>query len=164
MDCGLLCDFYEKCIQEAKASGVLFSLHLKATTMKVSNPIMRGHCIRCTSRTCSASTRTRLRSVGDVYKKIASLPEAEMNAIEDGVLATYPNRADEAQVGLARSIVYLHGPSGIIIDNSVNGPHGQPCPRAGAGGAAAASPCSMPPRTGAAAEGALCSRLGAGSR
>merc|ERR1719411_1224730 len=45
MDCKLLCDFYEEAIQEAKASGVLFSLHLKATMMKVSDPIMFGHCV-----------------------------------------------------------------------------------------------------------------------
>merc|ERR550532_1805176 len=46
MDCKLLCDFYEECIQEASASDILFSLHLKATMMKISDPIMFGHCVK----------------------------------------------------------------------------------------------------------------------
>ena len=46
MECALLCNFYEQAIQEAKAQDVLFSLHLKATMMKVSDPIMFGHCVK----------------------------------------------------------------------------------------------------------------------
>ena len=77
-------------IQDAKAKGVLFSLHLKATMMKVSDPIMFGHCVEVYYKDVfekHAATFKKLlvdpnNGVGDVYTKIEQLPEAERNAIE----------------------------------------------------------------------------------
>eukprot|EP00932_Pfiesteria_piscicida_P009771 SRR837773.20561.p2 GENE.SRR837773.20561~~SRR837773.20561.p2 ORF type:complete len:632 (-),score=343.59 SRR837773.20561:54-1835(-) len=127
MDCALLCDFYEQAIQEAKELGVLFSLHLKATMMKVSDPIMFGHCVKVYFKDVFAKYKDTFaklgvdanNGLGDVYKKIASLPEAERKAIEDDILATYPKRGAMAQVDSARGITNLHVPSDIIIDNSM---------------------------------------------
>ena len=106
---------------------MLFSLHLKATSIKVSNPIMYEHCVRVYFKGALDKYKDTFakrgvdanNGLGDVYKKIASLPEAEMKAIEDDILATYPNCADMAQVDSARGIAYLHVPSDIIIDNSM---------------------------------------------
>jgi len=127
MDCKLLCEFYEQAIQEAKASGVLFSLHLKATMMKVSDPIMFGHCVKVYFKDVFAKyaeTFAKLgvdanNGLGDVYKKIAALPEAEKKAIEADIMATYDKRGAVAMVDSHRGITNLHVPSDIIIDNSM---------------------------------------------
>merc|ERR1719428_1030817 len=127
MDCKLLSDFYEECIQEAKADGVLFSLHLKATMMKISDPIMFGHCVKVYFKDVFAKYKETFANLGvdannglgDVYKKIASLPEAEKNAIEADLMATYEKRGKMAMVDSHRGITNLHVPSDIIIDNSM---------------------------------------------
>merc|ERR1712070_348793 len=127
MDTRLLCDFYEDCINEAKEKGILFSLHLKATMMKVSDPIMFGHCVKVYFKDVFskyADTFAKLgvdanNGLGDVYKKIASLPDAERKAIEDDIMATYPKRGAMAMVDGGRGITNLHVPSDIIIDNSM---------------------------------------------
>merc|ERR1719238_1041406 len=100
MDCELLCEFFEECIQEAQASDVLFSLHLKATMMKVSDPIMFGHCVKVFFKDVfekHAATFAELgvnanNGLGDVYKKIASLPDSERAAIEAALMDTYQKR------------------------------------------------------------------------
>merc|ERR1719343_1810025 len=127
MDCKELCAFYEGAIQEAQASGVLFSLHLKATMMKVSDPIMFGHCVKVYFKDVFAKHRDTFaklgvdanNGLGDVYKKIASLPESARKAIEDGIMATYAKRGDMAMVDSHKGITNLHVPSDIIIDNSM---------------------------------------------
>merc|ERR1719337_148367 len=127
MDAAMLCDFYEEAIQEAKSSGVLFSLHLKATMMKVSDPIMFGHCVKVYFKDVFAKYKDTFaklgvdanNGLGDVYKKIASLPEAEKKAIEGDIMATYAKRGDMAMVDSNRGITNLHVPSDIIIDNSM---------------------------------------------
>merc|ERR1719394_2459241 len=127
MDCKELCAFYEGAIQEARASGVLFSLHLKATMMKVSDPIMFGHCVKVYFKDVFAKysdTFAKLgvdanNGLGDVYKKIASLPESERKAIEGDIMATYAKRGDMAMVDSHKGITNLHVPSDIIIDNSM---------------------------------------------
>merc|ERR1719253_652357 len=106
MDAKLLCDFYEDSINEAKEKGILFSLHLKATMMKVSDPIMFGHCVRVYFKDVFAKyadTLSKLgvnpnNGLGDLYKKIASLPEAEKKAIEADIMATYGSRSKMAMV------------------------------------------------------------------
>jgi isocitrate dehydrogenase len=123
----LLCDFYEEAIQKAKADGVLFSLHLKATMMKISDPIMFGHCVKVYFKEVFAKyseTFSKLgvdanNGLGDVYKKIATLPEAEKNAIEADIMATYEKRGPMAIVNARRGITNLHVPSDVIIDNSM---------------------------------------------
>jgi len=131
MDCKLLDEFYEDCIQEAKDLGILFSLHLKATMMKVSDPIMFGHCVKVYFKDVFAKygdTFAKLgvdvnNGLGDVYKKIEKLPEAEKKEIEDDIMATYAKRGTTpdcmAMVDGGKGITNLHVPSDIIIDNSM---------------------------------------------
>merc|ERR1719428_972006 len=127
MDCKLLSDFYEQCIQEAKEQDVLFSLHLKATMMKVSDPIMFGHCVKVYFKDVFSKYKETFEKLGvnvnnglgDIYKKIASLPEAEKKAIEDDIMATYGKRGKMAMVDSAKGITNLHVPSDVIIDNSM---------------------------------------------
>jgi len=127
MDVKLLQDYYEECIQEAKEKDILFSLHLKATMMKVSDPIMFGHCVRVYFKDVFdkyADTFAKLgvnpnNGLGDVYKKIACLPESEKKAIEDDIMATYGQRSKMAMVDGGKGITNLHVPSDIIIDNSM---------------------------------------------
>jgi len=84
MSCAMLREFFEREIADAKAKDVLFSLHLKATMMKISDPIMFGHCVKAYFKDVFAKygdTFAKLgvnanNGLGDVYKKIASLPEA----------------------------------------------------------------------------------------
>jgi len=127
MSCEQLRDFYEREIQDAKAKGVLFSLHLKATMMKISDPIMFGHCVKVYFKRVFekyAATFAKLgvdanNGLGDVYAKIASLPEDERKAIEADILATYAERGPMAMVDSSKGITNLHVPSDIIIDNSM---------------------------------------------
>jgi isocitrate dehydrogenase len=127
MDTKLLANFYEDCIQEAKEKDILFSVHLKATMMKVSDPIMFGHCVKVYFKDVFAKyadTFAKLNvdannGLGDVYKKIATLPEAEKKAIEDDIMATYEKRGKMAMVDGGKGITNLHVPSDIIIDNSM---------------------------------------------
>merc|ERR1712051_732508 len=109
--------------------GVLFSLHLKATMMKVSDPIMFGHCVRVFYKDVFAKHKDTFaklgvdvnNGLGDVYKKIGSLPEADRKAIEADIMATYAptSRGKGAMVDSNRGITNFHVPSDIIIDNSL---------------------------------------------
>merc|ERR1711988_1249370 len=127
MNCQMLREFYEREIEDAKAKGVLFSLHLKATMMKVSDPIMFGHCVKAFYKDVFAkyaATFEKLgvdanNGLGDVYKKIATLPDAEKKAIEDDIMATYTRQPGMAMVDSYKGITNLHVPSDIIIDNSM---------------------------------------------
>jgi len=127
MNCKLLREFYEREISDAKAQGVLFSLHLKATMMKISDPIMFGHCVKAYFKDVFekyAATFDKLgvnanNGLGDVYKKIASLPESERKAIEADLMATYDRQAKMAMVDSHKGITNLHVPSDVIIDNSM---------------------------------------------
>merc|ERR1712176_595578 len=127
MDCELLCKFYEECIQEAQASGVLFSLHLKATMMKVSDPIMFGHCVKVYFKDVFAKYKDTFaklgvdvnNGLGDIYKKIATLPEQEQAEIKAAIMDTYKQRGAVAMVDSHKGITNLHVPSDVIIDNSM---------------------------------------------
>ena len=106
MNCGALKEFLATEIDAAKAEGVLWSLHLKATMMKVSDPIMFGHAV--TSYYCNVFDEHRAlfdelnvdpnNGVGDVYAKIADLPAAERDAIAAAVTAVYDHRHGRALV------------------------------------------------------------------
>jgi len=127
MNCKMLREFFEREIEDAKAKDVLFSLHLKATMMKVSDPIMFGHCVKAFFKDVFAkydATFQKLgvdanNGLGDVYKKIATLPEAERKAIEADIQATYARQPKMAMVDSHKGITNLHVPSDIIIDNSM---------------------------------------------
>merc|ERR1719218_546918 len=127
MSSKLLCEFYDEAIDEAKAKGVMFSLHLKATMMKVSDPIMFGHCIKVYVKDLFAKYADTFSKLGvnannglaELYKKIATLPDAEKSAIEADIMATYEKRGKVAMVDGGRGITNFHVSSDIIIDNSM---------------------------------------------
>ncbi|HTY50654.1 MAG TPA: NADP-dependent isocitrate dehydrogenase [Steroidobacteraceae bacterium] len=119
--------FYEAQIEDAKARGLLLSLHLKATMMKISDPIMFGHCVSVYYREAfarHADTFKRLgvdpdNGIGDAYAKIRALPQGERAAIEADLAATYRVRPPLAMVDSERGITNLHVPSDVIIDASM---------------------------------------------
>jgi len=127
MDCKLPVGFYEQAIQEAEVLGVLFSLHLKGTMMKVSDPCMCGHVVKVYFKDAFAKyadTSAKLwvdanNGLGDVYSKIASLPEAVRKALEADIMAAYGKLGPGATVDSLRGITKLHVPSDTIIDNSM---------------------------------------------
>lgn len=120
-------EFLAKEIDDARDQGVLFSLHLKATMMKVSDPIIFGHAVTVFYEevfTKHAAVFAELgvdanNGIGDVYSKIQSLPETQRAEIEADIQACYANRPDMAMVDSDRGITNLHVPSDIIIDASM---------------------------------------------
>ncbi len=119
--------FYAEQIADAKKSGMMLSLHLKATMMKVSDPIIFGHAVTVYFKDVFekyADVFTELavdanNGLGDVYAKIASLPEAERQAIEADIQAVYQNNPALAMVDSDKGITNLHVPSDVIIDASM---------------------------------------------
>ncbi len=119
--------FLEKEIQDAKDKGLLMSLHMKATMMKVSDPIMFGHCVKVFYKEAlkkHAATLEKLgvdpnNGIGDAYDKIQELPEAERAAIEADLNATFNSRPSLAMVNSDKGITNLHVPSDVIIDASM---------------------------------------------
>ena len=114
-------------IEDAKAKGVLFSLHMKATMMKVSDPIIFGHAVKAFYSPVvekHAATFEKLgvdpnQGFGDVEAKIATLPGAERQSIEADIAACYAERPAMAMVNSDKGITNLHVPSDIIIDASI---------------------------------------------
>jgi isocitrate dehydrogenase len=119
--------FFDAQIEDAKKSGVLLSVHLKATMMKVSDPIIFGHAVSAYYSdvlTKHAATLQKVgfdpnNGIGDLYTKIAALPEAERGAIEADIKAQYEKRPQLAMVDSDRGITNLHVPSDVIIDASM---------------------------------------------
>ena len=114
-------------INEAKEQGVLFSLHMKATMMKVSDPIMFGACVEVffadvfnTYSTEFSELGVDVRNgLGDVYAKIATLSQDKRNEIENAIDAAIANGPDLAMVNSDKGITNLHTPSDVIIDASM---------------------------------------------
>ena len=127
MDCAALRAFYEKEIEAARQEDVLFSLHLKATMMKVSDPIMFGHCVRAYYKDVFAKHADTFdeigvdanNGIGDVYDRIAELPADKKAEIEADLEAVYETRPPQAMVDSDKGITNLHVPSNIIIDASM---------------------------------------------
>ncbi len=127
MNVAKLREFYEAAAIEAEDKGVLLSLHLKATMMKVSDPIMFGHAVSVYYKDVFAKyadTFEKLgvdvkNGLGDVYAKIKSLPDAERDAIEADIAAVYQSRADLAMVNSDKGITNLHVPNDVIVDASM---------------------------------------------
>ena len=119
--------FYERAFSEAKAAGVLASLHLKATMMKVSDPVMFGHAVTVFYEGVFAKHGAALAAAGanpdngwgDVAAKIAGLPPAQRAAIEADVAAAAAGRPALAMVDSRKGITNLHVPSDVIIDASM---------------------------------------------
>ena len=127
MNRNALCEFLTEVIDDAKAQGVLMSLHLKATMMKVSDPIIFGHAVTIYYRDVFKKHAEKFEllgvdpnnGIGDVYTKIGNLPENERAEIEADIQACYSNRPEMAMVDSDRGITNLHVPSDVIIDASM---------------------------------------------
>ncbi len=119
--------FYEEQIEDAKKRGVLFSLHLKATMMKVSDPIMFGHAVSVFFKEVFEKHAAVIKELGvdpnnglgDLYAKIAKLPDGQRAQIEADIKACYAKRPELAMVNSDKGITNLHVPSDIIIDASM---------------------------------------------
>ncbi|PKQ60629.1 isocitrate dehydrogenase (NADP(+)) [Labilibaculum filiforme] len=119
--------FYAEQIALAKKEGLLWSLHLKATMMKISDPVMFKHAVEVfyeEAITKHAATIKELgvnfnNGLGDLYNKIQTLPEAKRKEIEADILAVYPTRPDIAMVDSDKGITNLHVPNNVIIDASM---------------------------------------------
>ena len=122
-----LAAFYAAQIEAARTSGTLLSLHLKATMMKVSDPILFGHCVRAYFTDVFAKHGATLSKLGvnpnngfgDLVAKIATLPQAECEAIEDSIKAVYARGPALAMVDSDKGITNLHVPSDVIVDASM---------------------------------------------
>lgn len=122
-----LVNFYERETLSAKEQDVLLSLHLKATMMKVSDPILFGHAVKVYYKDVFAKHGQLFEElgvdvnngVGDVYAKIASLPAEQKAAIEADIAAVYASSAELAMVDSDKGITNLHVPSDVIIDASM---------------------------------------------
>ena len=119
--------FMKEAIQRAKDEGVLFSLHMKATMMKVSDPIIFGHCVTVFFEDAFNKHADTFKEIGvnpnnglgDVYAKIKGLPEDKQKEIEADIKACLDNGPEMAMVDSDKGITNLHVPSDIIIDASM---------------------------------------------
>jgi isocitrate dehydrogenase len=119
--------FLEEQIEDAQKQGVLFSLHMKATMMKVSDPKIFGHAVTVYYKDVfekHGETFKKLgvdpdNGLGDVYSKIKSLPDDQRKAIEADIQAVYKKRPPMAMVNSDKGITNLHVPSDVIIDASM---------------------------------------------
>jgi len=122
-----LLGFLKEQIADSKETGVLFSLHMKATMMKVSDPIIFGHCVRVFFEDVFTKHAATFEEVGAnpndgfgaVLAKIAGLPEAKRKEIEADIEAAYKSGPDLAMVDSDKGITNLHVPSDVIIDASM---------------------------------------------
>jgi isocitrate dehydrogenase len=127
MSAGKLREFYSAQIEEARDQGLLLSLHLKATMMKVSDPILFGYAVSVFYQDVfakHAATFQKLgvnprNGIGDAYARIASLPAGEKALIEADLQAVYATRPPLAMVDSDKGITNLHVPSDVIIDASM---------------------------------------------
>ena len=140
-----LCEFMAREIADAKKQGILFSLHMKATMMKVSDPIIFGHCVNVFYAEVLEKHAATLESIGfepnngigDLYAKLDELPTDQQAAIREDIETLYAERPALAMVDSDRGITNLHVPSDVIVDASMPamirtsgrmwGPDGQPC-------------------------------------
>jgi isocitrate dehydrogenase len=119
--------FFDQQIAEAKKEGVLFSLHVKATMMKIADPIIFGHAVSAFFSDVIAKHGPTLKKLGvnvnngfgDLLTKIETLPEAEKKAIKDDIAAEYAKRPGLAMVNSDKGITNLHVPSDVIVDASM---------------------------------------------
>jgi isocitrate dehydrogenase len=122
-----LCAFYEAEIEDAYKTGVMFSLHVKATMMKVSHPIVFGHAVKVFYKEAFAKHQEVLDELGvnvnngmsDLYDKIESLPASQREEIIQDIHAVHEHRPELAMVDSARGITNFHSPSDVIVDASM---------------------------------------------
>ncbi|AVP58059.1 NADP-dependent isocitrate dehydrogenase [Pulveribacter suum] len=122
-----LLEFYEKQIEDARKTGVMFSLHVKATMMKVSHPIVFGHCVRIFYKDAFEKHAKLFDELGvnvnngmvNLYDKLETLPSAQRDEVLRDLHACHENRPELAMVDSARGITNFHSPNDIIVDASM---------------------------------------------
>jgi isocitrate dehydrogenase len=122
-----LCDFYEEQMEDAYKTGVMFSLHVKATMMKVSHPIVFGHAVKVFYKDAFAKHQELFDELGvnvnnglsDLYSKIESLPASQREEIIRDLHACHEHRPELAMVDSAKGISNFHSPSDVIVDASM---------------------------------------------
>ena len=122
-----LCDFYEKELEDCRQAGILFSLHVKATMMKVSHPIVFGHCVKIYYKEAFEKHAKTFEELGinvnngmvDLYDKIKQLPESKRDEIIRDLHACQEHRPRLAMVDSAKGITNFHSPNDIIVDASM---------------------------------------------
>ena len=122
-----LCEFYEREIEDCRESGILFSLHVKATMMKVSHPIVFGHCIKVFYKEAFEKHGELFKELGVnvnngmsvLYEKIKTLPESKRDEIIRDLHACQEHRPRLAMVDSAKGITNFHSPNDVIVDASM---------------------------------------------
>jgi isocitrate dehydrogenase len=122
-----LVEFYEQQIEDAYKTGVMFSLHVKATMMKVSHPIVFGHCVKVFYKDAFAKHQEVLDELGvnvnngmvDLYNKIEALPSFQREQIIKDIHDVHEHRPELAMVDSAKGITNFHSPSDVIVDASM---------------------------------------------
>lgn len=122
-----LCDFYEKELDDCKEAGILFSLHVKATMMKVSHPIVFGHCVKIYYKDAFEKHGKLFDELGinvnngmaGLYEKIATLPTSLREEIIEDLHACQEHRPALAMVDSAKGITNFHSPNDVIVDASM---------------------------------------------
>ncbi len=122
-----LCAFYEREIEDARKYGVMFSLHVKATMMKVSHPIVFGHCVKIFYKEAFEKHGKLFDELGvnvnngmvNLYDKIAKLPQSKREEIMRDLHACLDKRPELAMVDSAKGITNFHSPSDVIVDASM---------------------------------------------
>ena len=127
MSCHKLREFFERTLQDCKETGVMWSLHVKATMMKVSHPIVFGHAVSVYYKGAFEKHGELFRELGvnpnngisSVYDKIKTLPISRQEEILDDIHACYSQRPEMAMVDSVKGITNLHIPSDVIVDASM---------------------------------------------
>lgn len=122
-----LCEFYERELEDCKEAGILFSLHVKATMMKVSHPIVFGHCVKIYYKDAFAKHGKLFEELGinvnngmaTLYEKIQTLPTSLREEIIEDLHACHEHRPELAMVDSAKGITNFHSPNDIIVDASM---------------------------------------------
>jgi isocitrate dehydrogenase len=122
-----LLKFYEEQIEDAHKTGIMFSLHVKATMMKVSHPIVFGHCVRLFYKEAFDKHARLFDELGvnpnnglaSLYEKIATLPQSKQDEIKRDLHACQEHRPEIAMVDSARGITNFHSPNDVIVDASM---------------------------------------------
>ncbi|MFM2036270.1 MAG: Isocitrate dehydrogenase [Pseudomonadota bacterium] len=119
--------FYEREIEDAHKTGVMFSLHVKATMMKVSHPIVFGHCVKIFYKDAFEKHAKLFEELGvnvnngmaNLYDKIATLPQSKQDEIKRDLHACHEHRPELAMVDSAKGITNFHSPNDVIVDASM---------------------------------------------
>ena len=122
-----LCDFYEEQMEDARKTGLMLSLHVKATMMKISHPIVFGHAVRVYYKDAFAKHGKLFEKLGvnvnnglsNLYEKLESLPATQRDEVIRDLHACHEHRPELAMVDSAKGISNLHAPNDVIVDASM---------------------------------------------